>query len=603
MLPFLFAGLIITAIIILGVYLWRKFHLKTKSLNNNIPQNVMFGIQNKFYLDTVPQLCGQSEACPNPTDSREHINSSQSSAAYEITTPLELPTHMNATPQNAMFGIQNRCYLDTVIELCEQNEACPNTVDHSGDHAKSSQSSAASSHRWHFEQSDSDAFSDPTTFQPDGHMPHLNDYPVVLPDFVSPYSASQISTAGIEVHCNIGIGITGYDNQDQKPYDLIRKSHRRSKRKQSRRWKRIGYMDLHHANQSGDSGIGLSSSLSGDAAPSREVMSQDVSSWSRCYHPVRRTSSMLSHNLHSTNTYPRRKRHGRSSVGQCDAHDIADSSNASSHIVPPCIRPTATLHRCTSMGRTYRDRLNGFKLRIPRGAIPEGESLTIDIGVALYGPFQYPEGLRPVSPVFWICVRNRKHHIRFQKPVHITLQHCLNVDSEEDTRLLELTFLKGDHEMNSDEKYQFHVAKDQSVFKANTDCGTLYTYHFCYQCIVCKTSEFTLQRAKFCLFGTIPDTFVYNKPMYIFFFVSFLLKTCLDTIRRQMMNMPEIADHVYHEAKKDFQFSTSPIPAIGIKIPKDLPGGWQLGLQFQNEVGSFSFSSMYRIILYFVCTM
>ena len=73
-------------------------------------------------------------------------------------------------------------------------------------------------------------------------------------------------------------------------------------------------------------------------------------------------------------------------------------------IVPPCVKPTATLPHCTSEGIEYNDEWNDFTLKIPQGAIPEGESLTIDIGVALYGPFQYPEGLRPVSPVFWICV-------------------------------------------------------------------------------------------------------------------------------------------------------------------------------------------------------
>ena len=74
------------------------------------------------------------------------------------------------------------------------------------------------------------------------------------------------------------------------------------------------------------------------------------------------------------------------------------------YIVPSCVKPTASLCHLTSQGIEYNDEWNDFTLKIPQGAIPEGESLTIDIGVALYGPFQYPEGLRPVSPVFWICV-------------------------------------------------------------------------------------------------------------------------------------------------------------------------------------------------------
>ena len=256
--------------------------------------------------------------------------------------------------------------------------------------------------------------------------------------------------------------------------------------------------------------------------------------------------------------------------------------------VPPCIRPTATLHRCTSSGRTYHDKLNGFILKIPRGAIPEGVSLTIDIGVALYSQFQYPKGLRPVSPVFWICIRGRKRHMRFLKPVSITLNHCLNVKSEDDIESLGLTFLKGDHEMDFEEKYQFYPTEGMSIFEPKTDSGTLHTYHLCYTCIVCKIKEFTLQRAKFCLLGTLPRTFVYDKSMCIIFFVTFLLETCLETVDRQIMNMPESAEYSYRLVKWEFQFSSCPTPAIQIEIPKSLPGGWQLALQLQNKVRLFS---------------
>ena len=281
----------------------------------------------------------------------------------------------------------------------------------------------------------------------------------------------------------------------------------------------------------------------------------------------------------------------RSSVVHREEYASTDFSNTSTHAVPPFVKPTATLHQCTSVERTYYDKVNDLTLKIPEGAIPEGESLTIDIGVALYGPFQYPEGLRPVSPVLWICVQDRKHNMHFRKPVSITLQHCLIVESEEEIESLGLTFLKGDHEMNPEGKYQFHRVED-SLFKAKTDYGTLQTHHFCYQCIVCNISEFTIQRTKFCLCGTIPRTLVYDKRMYVVFFVTFLLEACLETVRRQILNMPEIAEYEYHLLKKEFQFRNSPTPAIRIEIPKDLPGGWQLGQQLQNEVHLLTSSAL-----------
>ena len=122
--------------------------------------------------------------------------------------------------------------------------------------------------------------------------------------------------------------------------------------------------------------------------------------------------------------------------------------------IPTCFTPVATLSQCTHDGRWYYDEHNDFGLEIPAGAIPEGESITIDIGVALYGPFQYPESLRPVSPVFWVCVRDQKD-FKFVKPVKLTIPHCLNLKQYDDIESLGLTFLKGDHEMNPQQMNQF----------------------------------------------------------------------------------------------------------------------------------------------------
>ena len=155
--------------------------------------------------------------------------------------------------------------------------------------------------------------------------------------------------------------------------------------------------------------------------------------------------------------------------------------------------------------------------------------------------------------------------------------------------------------MNSDKKYQFHVTKDIFNFRANTDCGTLQTYHFCYQCIVCNIDEFTLQRTKFCLFGTVPRTFVYDKSMYIVFYVTYLLEACLETVRRQILNMPEIQEYEHYLLKKEFQFSDPATQLeifkgeaeIKIEIPKqkDLPNGWQFGQQPRNKVHLLSSST------------
>ena len=254
---------------------------------------------------------------------------------------------------------------------------------------------------------------------------------------------------------------------------------------------------------------------------------------------------------------------------------------AQDRIVPPCVKPTATLPHCTSQGIEYNDEWNDFTLKIPQGAIPEGESLTIDIGVALYGPFQYPEGLRPVSPVFWICVRDKKY-FHFLKPVEVTLPHFLTLDGEEDVQSLGLAFLKGDHEMGWKQKTHFQQAEGTALFRPGSDCGVLHTHHFCYLCITSKISKETIRKAKFCIFATIPRVVADHKTIYAYFFVSFFLKTCLKTIRDQISEFP---DESFKKDIQEFQFGMRLWkPALNIEIPQQQPTGWKLGLVGKTKV-------------------
>ena len=256
-------------------------------------------------------------------------------------------------------------------------------------------------------------------------------------------------------------------------------------------------------------------------------------------------------------------------------------------IVPDGVQPTATLENCTSAGRVYEDKINGFALSIPQRAIAEGESLTIDIGVAMYGPFAYPQGLRRVSPVFWMCVRGDESY-QFKKPVKISIQHFLNIKAETDVSAMKLGFVKANHSINREKEHIFYRVEDIQGFKPRTHYGTILTYHFCYQCIVANISKETIQNTIFCLFGTVPNTFVYDRTMYVFFYVTFCLNKCLDTVRRQIAMSDELSYCEYSETKTKFQFAEiGPSAAITIHTPHSLPGGWQLGIEFNHKVATF----------------
>ena len=195
-------------------------------------------------------------------------------------------------------------------------------------------------------------------------------------------------------------------------------------------------------------------------------------------------------------------------------HDTSPPSHC-----PDCVEPIATLSNCTSEGKSYVNKANDFSLEIPEGAIPERESITIDIGVALYGPYQYPEGLRPVSPVFWVCVRDNTN-FQFLKPVTVSIPHFLNIDSEDDIKSLGLTFLKADHEMNLQHMYQFQPTDGDVQFEEFKMDGVVRTTHFSYLCVVSKVSHDVISKAKFCLYAVIPRrvTPSYTEQTYVYFF-------------------------------------------------------------------------------------
>ena len=277
----------------------------------------------------------------------------------------------------------------------------------------------------------------------------------------------------------------------------------------------------------------------------------------------------------------------RDSIGQYEytmEHSISlptsgppiDPHNTREYI-PEWFSPVATLSQCTHDGRHYYDEANDFNLEIPEGAIPEGETITIDIGVALYGPFHYPEGLRPVSPVFWLCVRDKKFKFfHFLKPVRVTIPHFLNLNNYDDIESLGLAFLKGDHEWNLHQLHKFQNAEGDLFFEPLKNYGVLQTMHFCSLCISGKISRRLAGMEVFCISAVIPHTFTSIQPSYAYFYITYLLATCLTTVKEQIKDLQE---HV--KIIQELQFSED--QPLEIVLPPS-PSDWEVGLQCNRKV-------------------
>ena len=243
----------------------------------------------------------------------------------------------------------------------------------------------------------------------------------------------------------------------------------------------------------------------------------------------------------------------------------------------------STLSHCTSEDKMFTDEANDFSLEIPEGAIPEGERLTVDVAVSLFGPFQFPEGLKPVSPVFWVCVREHRN-FKFSKPVLVNIPHFLNIEDDDDITSLGLTFLKADHNKNSEGLYEFKQTPGEMDLKTTKRLGVIKMSHFYSLCLTSKDIPKCLEKALFCITAVLPKFSVpIGKKAQAHFLITFLnLKTCLYKVKDIVESMDLEG---YCTKQRKFQFKASTTAAIEIVISNPCCG--MIGLDGSQKVSWF----------------
>ena len=217
--------------------------------------------------------------------------------------------------------------------------------------------------------------------------------------------------------------------------------------------------------------------------------------------------------------------------------------------------------RVTNKGIRFEDTFNDFILDIPDGAIPEEEvTLTLYMGVTLFGPYQFPEGLRPISPVFWVCVKEQ-NNFQFSKPVTVTIPHCLDLDNYDNIQSLGLTFLKAGHIMNTEKMYEFQCTNSgKDLSKTH---GIFTTSHFCSLCMAANDIPQIRNGTSFCLTVAIPKfTIPVGKSVYAYFFITFMrLKTCLEAVNTLIEKM---GLKLFRIQREQFEFEKNRNPALEI---------------------------------------
>ena len=188
--------------------------------------------------------------------------------------------------------------------------------------------------------------------------------------------------------------------------------------------------------------------------------------------------------------------------------------------------------KCDCNGKQYTIEDHDITLRVPKGAVAEGEIIHFEIGVAGYGPFQFPEDIQPISPIVRLCLFEENHELK--KPFQLTLPHVLTQISEERIRYHEASFAKANHSDHFLSKnmmnYKFNNCDAEPFFTSigKQGYGVLVSKHFCFYCLKAKQTAELAVDAGYSLVRV--ETCLTPQRNEINFYTIYLLKTCLKVI-------------------------------------------------------------------------
>ena len=154
-------------------------------------------------------------------------------------------------------------------------------------------------------------------------------------------------------------------------------------------------------------------------------------------------------------------------------------------------------------GQEYTNVDHDITLRIPEGAVAEGEKIHFEVGVAMYGPFIFPENAQPVSPILWLCLLEEDTELK--KPFQVILPHYLTGLSKERIEYHQVRFAKANHSnytyVGNQMSYKFQTCDANPLFASSgyKSYGILTSKHCCFYCLEAKVSSELAMDAGYCL--------------------------------------------------------------------------------------------------------
>ena len=161
--------------------------------------------------------------------------------------------------------------------------------------------------------------------------------------------------------------------------------------------------------------------------------------------------------------------------------------------------------------------IHDIEVTVPPGAIPEGIIVHIEMGVALYGPFSFPENRQPVSPILWFSI---KEDVELLLPITYKVPHVIA-----DIGSVNLMFVKAKHTSRHRNHFTFEEIPDAEISTSEPGYGSIISEHRCFLCIAAgKTKNLALKK-KYSL-----HVITKRKDSEILLACTYFLKTCFEVI-------------------------------------------------------------------------
>ena len=184
------------------------------------------------------------------------------------------------------------------------------------------------------------------------------------------------------------------------------------------------------------------------------------------------------------------------------------------------------IFQVNSLGGVYRDDDIGLQINVPPGAIPSGSILCLEVGMCLSGPFEFPIGSIPVSPILML---HSQQAIPLEKPINVTLPHNILVNETVTSSVAEnfTHFITADHSHSFDQfSFSDPDAKEISI---HTQEGQGYasfplSYH-CFVSLGVDIEKNSVINRSFCICPLIQSTATW--PKYYSLLLVYNIKPCI----------------------------------------------------------------------------